>query len=632
MRTVFIHGEVEQYAEAKETLIERFGAWSVEGNSGDDDGAPAEDAGLLTALLDDKFVRDGLLAYWSGHELDRFLVEVAPRRLMSASDWSVVPRFLHRWVDFLDGTELLMSGGSSVPDLHRAIDKAAPAYLESMAEPAEWGPAKFWSTTMAEHGVDSEDDTAVKRFFDAVDDGAVEIDEETVDAIEARERLEPAPQPAYWLPPMPVQEGAEADVSATALLSGVRALLEWVGQGRKLTSTGEVATSDFEDLSSALDLREDRFRVVVLLEWAKHTHLIRAAGDRLVRTRISEPLLGQPELLWNRLWDSFVLLDDVFAEEFGGLDRFADGEAVFVHLVQNTLRMLASQSELLPLELLVSLTASSLVGESAEQDELAPEERTAVRGILRRVLEQWELMGVVRTCVCEDEEQVELVRSAVPEGVEPDDSTLVELLPLGVAAVRDSLVAMGFVVPAVEELAQYPAEVLTLAIRDCPPEAGEVVLSAWIEVRGRQSAGAELASLLARVDDPLVRLGALSVLDHLGPEGVDAVRGVRDDAVAGPAARMWLRDRVPEVEVTIRPGDEVAAMLDSMSVVVDEDVAAFLSELQATPTTDQIALVEQIARVPHSRSGGVLEVVAEGHPDSRVASVARRSLEKARGT
>lgn len=627
MRTVFIHGEVEQYAEAREALIERFGAWFAE-EDGDD---PTEEGVLIVPLLDDKFVRDGLLAYWSEHELDRFLVEVAPRRLAPASDWSMVPRFLHRWIDFLAGTGLLMSGVSSVPDLHRAIDEATPAYLESMANPAEWGPAKFWSTTMAEHGVDADDDTAVKRFFDAVDDGEVEVDDEIVDAIEARDRIEPVPQPAYWLPPMPVSDGPESGSSDIGVLTRVRALLEWVGQGRELAPTGEISESEFEDLSVMLGLREDRFQVAVLFEWAKHTYLIRAAGDRLVRTRISGPLLEQPELLWNRFWDSFVMLDDVFAEEFEGIEQFAEGEAVFLHLVQNTLRMLASQSALLPLELLVSLTVSSLVGESADRDVAGSAERAAVRGMLRRMLEQWELLGAVRTCVSEDEEQLALIRSTVPEDTEPDD-TLVELLPLGVGAARGSLAAMGFVVPTVEELAQYPAEVLVLTIQDCPPDAGEVVLSTWVERRGERAACAELASLLGRVDDPLVRLGALSVLDYLGPEGVEAVRGVRDDAVAGYAARMWLRDRVPDAEVTVLPGDEVASMVDSMSVAADEDVAAFLSELQGTPTTDQIALVEQIARVPHSRAGSVLEVVAEGHPDSRVASVARRSLEKVRSS
>lgn len=622
MRTVFIHGEIEQYCAAKEALIERFGAWSAGGEGG------ADDHVLLAPLLDDKLVRDGLIARWSEQDLERFLTGTVPRRL-TLSDWSMAPRLLHRWIDFLSDSDLLTPDHGPVAELHGAVDRATPAYLESMANPVEWGSAKFWSVAMLEHGVDAEDDTEVERFFAAVDSGDVEVDDETAEAVEARDELEPVAQPAYWLPPIPEPAGDGTGASGTEMVARIRGLLEWVGRGRELSATGEISDTEFRDLAAALGLQDDRFQVGILLEWATHAYLVRSTGDRLVRTQISEPLLEQPEVLCNRLWETFLLLEDVFTEEFGELERFAEGESVFLHLVQNTLRMLYSQAEPLPLELLVSLTISSLLNEQDRDPAgIGNGERAALRAMLRRMLRQWEWLGAVRTSVSDCTELAALIGSAVPQETDPDH-TVIELMPLGQEPARRSLEATGFVVPTVDGMARYPAEVLVLAVQECPPRAGEVAVSAWIDARGQQAACAELGSLLRTVDDPLVRLGALSALEHAGSDGVQAVRQLCEDAVAGPAARMWLRDRA-EAEVTTRPGDEVVSVLDSMSVAVDEDVRAFLSEFKESPTTDQIALVEQIARVPHCRADSVLEVVAEGHPDSRVASVARRSLEKVR--
>ncbi|RCW47079.1 hypothetical protein DFQ14_101423 [Halopolyspora algeriensis] len=628
MRTVFIHGEIEQYHSAKEALIERFGARSGDKAAGEDG---ADDRVLLTVLLDDKLVRDGLIARWSARDLERFLTETAPRKLI-LDDWSAVPGLLHRWVDFLAETDLPTSGHCPVSELHAVVDRATPEYLESMANPVEWGSAKFWSETMAEHGVDTDDDSAVERFFAAVDSGAVEVDEELVEAVEAREQLEPLPQPAYWLPPVPDLGGEDTDVSGAQVVAWMRGLLDWVGRGRKLAATGEVAGSELDELAADLGVADDGFQVGMLLEWATRAHLVRNTGERLVRTRISGPLLERPGVLCKRLWESFLLLEDVFLEEFEELEQLAVGESVFLHLVQGTLHVLHSRVDPLPLELLVSLTAESLLNEEGQEAvEIGTGERAALRDVLRRILRQWESLGVVRTSVDDRGETAALIGSAVPQDTEPDH-TVVELMPFGRECARHHLEALGFVVPTVDDMARHSAEVMVLAVQDCSPRTGERVISAWFEARGRQAACAELTALLRTVDDPLVRLGALSVLEHADSDGVHAVRQLCADTIAGPAVRMWLQERVADGEVAVQPGDAVMFALDSMSVAAEEDVEAFLSELRESATTDQIALLEQIARVPHSRASSVLEVIAGQHPDSRVASVARRSLEKVRGT
>lgn len=222
----------------------------------------------------------------------------------------------------------------------------------------------------------------------------------------------------------------------------------------------------------------------------------------------------------------------------------------------------------------------------------------------------------------------EVVGSLVPDGVSAD-SALVELLPLGLVGARRSLVSAGYVAPSMSEVGGFSAEVAVCVAARCPVEIGERVAASWVEARGGADAGVELAALLRRVDDPLVRSAAVSFLDSVGSDGVSAVRGLVDDPVAGPAARVWLRGHPDGDAAVLRPGDELLVELDSMVLAVEDGPGEFLEQLRLGSTTEQVAMVEEIAGAPHARKGVVLELIASGHPDARVSGVARRSLERA---
>jgi hypothetical protein len=623
MRTVFLHGEIEQCTAAKAELVDRFAKWCTERSIE----APAE---LAVFVLDERSVRDGLLARWSEQDVEQFLVEVVPRRLALDGSWSAVPEFLRLWIEFLADTGVLsMPAGISGAALHGAIDRAVPAYVEAMAEPREWGPAKFWAVTMAEHGVDADDEDAVDSFFADVDSGAVRIEEEVLDRIEERDDEEPVRQPAYWLPPMvvPDEVASAAEVADVSLLIRLRGLRTWLGSGREVLEDGELGEADREELAAELDV--DRFQVDVMVEWALLAGLVRVTGTRLVPTQVSGPLLEEPAVLWSRLWRIFPLLDEVFGAE--NFDEVSSGAEVFAELVQHALRTLYSQSDAVPLELLIDMTTSSLLQLADEKpDQVAAPDREEVRSMARRVVEQWVSMGLVRCFAAEDPARVAAIDEAVPAGVQAEH-TLVELAPWAVSEVRESLRDSGFLAPTVEEVVGYPAEVMVLTLPDSPPDVAKEVIAGWVGSRGEQAASAELAQLLARVDDPLVRLTALWLLERVGPSGVDAVAGLADDPVAGPAARVWLQSRGSSAAVVPQPDDELALSLDGMAVTAGEDASMFLEEFQQQPTTDQIAVVEQIPRTRHVGARTVLEVIVEGHPDERVVSVARRALDRMAG-
>jgi hypothetical protein len=620
MRTVFLCGETELYTETRGVLVKRFSTWCEQ--QGAD---PA--SMLLEFLLDDKLVRDGLLARWTERDLQRFLVEVVPRRLILDDRWSAIPKFLHQWLDFLDDAGLLMSAGASVRELHAAVDLAVPDYLAAMAEPAEWAPAKFWSVMMREHGVDPDDEEDVNRFLAAVDSGEVQVDEKVADDAEDREALEPLVAPAYWLPPVPPPDETvlAAEAPATAVVAKMRVVHEWLGEGRKVGETGELADSDLSELADMLAC--DRFEAEVLLAWAEYGDLIRRAGGRLVRRHISATLLEEPALLWTRLWQSFVLLDDVFGADDGELDPLGEGADIFLELVQAALRALCSRAGGVPLELVVDLTISGLLDD--EEHEAPSSARKAVRRMFSRVLDQWEALGVVRRFVATDSESVASIDAALPRGAEPDH-TVLEPRPLGRWAARGSLQAFGFVVPTVDEMVRYPAEVLVLAISDSSEDVAEEVAAAWLEHRGAPAASTELLALLRRLDEPAVRLGAFWMFGLMGADGIAAAQELREDPVTGAVARMWLRTRLTSDGVTLRPGDELMFLLDGMAVTAAEDADALLSEFRQQPTAEQIAMIDEIARSPHSRVSTVLRAIADGHPDERVANAALRSLGAAR--
>ncbi|WP_243790526.1 hypothetical protein [Saccharopolyspora gloriosae] len=600
MRTVFLHGDVDRFAATAAELSERFGA-------------RAEVPGLVDTLLRDKCARDGLLARWTTTDVTRLLTEVVPRHLVLPR-WSAVPELLHDWVDFLAAERLLMSGSAPVPALHAAIDRAAPEYLAAMADPAEWGPEKFWSLAAREHGVDLGSDGAFARFVESVDDGVVDLDRDLLRAIEERAEREGLPVPAYWLPPMRVPDESTPDTEAarTGIVARMAELHGWIGAGR--------GKDEFGDLAGALGCDLPAMRLT--LEWAVRVHLVRVVGDRVVRSAISGALLAEPGVLWTRLWQMFVLLDEVLDAEAEVLDGLLGGEDAFPEVVQAMLSALYTDTEAVPLEQVVSLVAHAL----AEDGAVEGETRAAVARVVVRVLDQWELMGMLRRHATELPELLERIEAFAPGG--EADHTVIELMPLGVWAAHGALREFGFIAPTLDEVVESPAEVVVLALPGSPPDVVEEVVAAWVGSRGRAAASLELAELLRRVDDPEVRLGALWLLEHTGDEGVAAVLDLREDPVCGPAARMWLRVRPNGQEVELRDGDELVVALDTMVVTAREDTAAFLADFRTHTTPDQLAVLDEITRTGDARADLVLGVVAAEHPDERVSKAAKRCLNR----
>lgn len=565
MRTAFIHGETNLFEATRIELVTLF-------TQEHPDEVSAE---LAMLLLRDKYAQDGLLAHWSEADVVRFVAKTAPRKALLRNNWAALPEFVHNWLDFLAEQELLT--GDPLDALHAAVDTAAPQYLAGMADPSEWGTEKFWRTAMIERGVDENDVDEVAEFATRVENGETGIDDELADRLDADDETE---DEALWLPPVQLTaDEPHREIAAGApIIRQVTAAVEWA------ESNGDPTEAD--DLVEALG---DNATADLVLEWCERTGLLRMSDERIVPTLIAAPILEEPEVLWTRLWQRFVLIEDAFQEQLEDVDEDALPE-----IVQTLLSVLYAATEPVPIEALVDFAGGALELEDPE----------ALDPVVRTIVTQWIAMDAVH--------------------VADEDGQLLEMRPAGQWAARESLRAFGFRVPTVDELRTAPAELIALLFAESPPQTQRVLSERWISHRGAQRAASELAVLLDRVDEPEIRLAALAILEFAGEEGIAAARGLTENEHCGAAVRMWLQ-AAAGIEIA-KPGDEFAVTLDGMAATLKDDLEEFIQDFSGQPAEDQLALINEMAEVNNSSANILLHALAGYHPDEKVGAAAHAAL------
>ncbi|MFD8720330.1 plasmid pRiA4b ORF-3 family protein [Streptomyces sp. NPDC059629] len=113
--------------------------------------------------------------------------------------------------------------------------------------------------------------------------------------------------------------------TAGATVEQVRALVGWVGAGRKLTQTGRVTLADARALVEVLDTgdrmdpvigdrtfktksSEELYHLTLLVEWAKAARLLRTAAGRLLPVKRNAKLLDHPDELRGALFSALPLI------------------------------------------------------------------------------------------------------------------------------------------------------------------------------------------------------------------------------------------------------------------------------------------------------------------------------------
>lgn len=515
MRLVFTPEDGDAREQAQDELLNRFVTW-----------ARRQERSIqplaVQVALDVKGEHDGMLGRWTASMLTDVLVDWFPRKVtLPEADLPDIPPTLHAWIDFLHDTRLLDAKSDPTDALHAGIDAAVDEYRAGMADPSRYDLGKFWTMTMLDHGVDLDDEKQRDAFVADLQAGEINVDMAIPRQIAERTTDQALDgQPTPQLPPVRLADTATlTDAAGTApMIERMRGLVDWLGDGRKLTATGQLTLADARTVVETLHtgdtinpvIGDSTFRtkssselygVRLLLAWARATRVVRVVKGRLLPVKSATKVLRDPLTLWERALEAFGKLRDPICVGGYGPSLVA---AEFDDVTTTLLAALYTADGSVPRTALAEMIWDTigdmyLLGETEHERELT---RSSLRGDLRHLLDALEELGAVRQADATDPELVEQLTEADPNAslIGPD-VTLVELTELGRWGANRRMRALGWHAPLVEDLADETAEVLIAALTELDEALADEAVDAWLAVRPGERAEAELAELAERTDD-----------------------------------------------------------------------------------------------------------------------------------
>jgi hypothetical protein len=625
--------EDEEVAKQREELLERFAAFT-ERHGADDE------VGMAGALLDYKWQdADGDLRSWTADDLRDFLLEWCPRRLaLPDADVSKAVPGVRGFLGFLEQAGLLDPDSDPPQTLEATLDWIAPRFAEAMADPSRFGPAKSVASALQAGGVDLQDRGAVDRFLSGFQ-------------LPPEIRLPELQAPEFPPVQLPLLQELRAAAAGTPTVGRLQALVDWVGEGRKLTKGGNLTVADGKQLAGLLGLvdpdrlaglrvrsSQDIAGLELLLGWARQLRLVRVHTGRLVPVKQHRYLLDDPLELLGRAADERPLLDaavpltDLVGSAFpGGLDEA---------LVDLLALLYAPDEPVSPADL------ASHFWEEHMQPRMLDE---AVGGHG----ELWRLATAVETTQLLSHLQGLGLVESVPEPAAADvtgdvteesgsvaDAFLaglaklpVRLTPLGTWRANVLLRAAGAVAPVIGELAGADAAGLLEGVAGYDEQACRAELRAWCQARG-DAAAPELAGYLRAAPGFEQRMLAFAGLQEAGPGAEAEVRAMLADPALRPHAQIWLAQNGLEEEGSLDPASAVLLMAETLAATLDADgPAALVEQLEELgPPDEQAAVLGDLwrARTPHAAA--VLEAIGKAHPSAKVAKAARKAAFKLRSS
>ncbi len=555
-----------------------------------------------------------------------FLLTHAPRALsIDARDAAVLPDSLRVLIDYLHETGLADPGGDPRSDIDAAITESLPEFASAMADPRNFGLAKYWAMTAISNGVDAGDAGAMNDFIEQVQAGRVEYDPELLTHISTRHAIDGGGGQQRAVAQLPVLLPDEAALALAAERSPIvvqlRALAEWVGDGRALTATGNLRLADARTLVRLLDTGDDVDPVVGdqvfrtrssadlprltrLLELAKKIRVLRVVKGKLVRVAKAAPLLRDASALWTAAFDVWPELDLLSVTHGWAFAHTRMLDEILDELLPDLLNTLYGLPTAMPVVHLTEGAWAACTEIFVLDDPRTSEQlRVGVITDVRRLLDELAELGAVSftrgrpdPMFHADLEQADdapslppeslaRLRAAVAPGV--DSVELVALTPLATRAVMAGLRRDGRYAPLVGELADAePAQLLGMLAEHYSAETAEVEIAGWLAAHGGSSAGTEL--LLDGVRDCPFRGRAAAMLEVLAdsvPDRSAFLNGLRGDRWLGPLAVQLLlaADEITHAELSDEEG--VRGMAEQFIQVLEghgpEAAAGSLAELPA---------------------------------------------------
>jgi len=501
-------------------------------------------------------------------------------------------------------------------------DEEAVAEREALLDPSLFGPAKAMLATMQAEGVDLGDpDTADPPEF----------------------------PPVELLPREQLREAAAATPTGRRL----RALVEWVGDGRRLTANGNLTVADGKELAGLLGLVDpDRLagmrvrssREIAGLElvvaWAEELRLVRVRNARLVPVQRYRHLLDDPLELLSGAADVLPSL----------------GHAVpLMGLVESAFPGGLAEALLDLLSLLYQPEGPVSLGDLADHLWWEHVEARILDSLAASQVELWRLATAVETTRLLSQLQgLGMVENAgeggpaaggITAGLDDEPGTTTEaylsalarlplrLTPLGTWRANVLLRALGAVVPVVGELAGEDAAALITGVAGYDERAYRAELRAWCAERG-DAAARELAGYIRAASGFEQRMLAFAGLQEAGPAAEAEARAMLPDAALRPHAQLWLVENGFEDERSLDPTSATLLMTETLASILDTDGPAGLVEHleQLGPPGEQAVVLGDLWRAQTPRAFAVLEAVGKAHPSASVAKAARKAAFKLRSS
>lgn len=579
MRTYFEPEDAEAFEAAKDLLTRRCVAWATgQGHS--------VDPFVLAAVLDFRhYSIDGRLGYWTTGLVKQFLLSHAPRSLsIAVRDAGGLPETLRLFVRYLFAVGLADPTGDPLADTEAAITKAEDEFSAAMADERNFGMAKFWVMTATRHGVDPTDGRAMNRFFDDARAGRVDYDDDVLAHIAARHAEDGGGRPERAVAQLPVSLPAENELAAVAehtpIVLRLRALVGWVGDGRALTTTGNIKLGDARELVTLLDTgdildpligeRVSRTKsstelpgLTSLVELAKAVRLVRVVKNRLVRVAKAAPLLRDGLALWTAAFDALPARDLLVRSRSWVAEHTRILDSILDDVLPDVLNTVYGLPEPMPVIRLAESVWAACT-EAFYLDALDPTAvtrwREGVGADLRRVLGELAEFGAVEVTVAQPDPMYRAdldlqepsplspdTRDRLRAALAPDAGPveLVSLTPLATRAVCARLRRAGRYAPLVGELSEAePAQLLGMISEHYSPETATSEIAAWLAAHGGRERG--LPRLLDGVRGCPFRTRAAVMLDVLARSVPDPGRAARGPATGpdrGAHAARRRRDR-----------------------------------------------------------------------------------------
>ena len=622
MRTCFEIDENDQYIAARSLLVRRCAAWARRR------AVPCRPE-LVQAALDARhYSVDGRLTFWTPVLVERYLLDWLPHQgIAGAEVLADAPAVLGTMLTFLSETGLRDPRGALLSTNLSTIAATADRYHAVLAD-----------------GAPSEASGTERSRWSRNIDGRVQVDQAVMDNL-SREGFRAAAlgderMPAQSPVTLPPHSLLVTTAAAAPAVRRLVAVWEWTGEnGHPLDEAGLPTVAARRRLAARLrHVATDATPadVELYLDWAKRVRLIRRYRGRLVRVRLSAPLLDDPISLWTRaLWSVSGLTDRLVTARTPLVPVF-DG------IVGDILPSLYSLPWPMPTSRIAETVWRVGCGDVLDIDALPSEERdTLHRSMSADLTGMWSLLSDLKAVevtigpvapewtadLTEDDGAMspfdpDTTSRLLDEYADP--TRLVALTPLATAVVRDRMLSEGREAALVGELARADAaEMLGVVTQHYPAEERRAEITGWLVANDRES---EWLLDVVRTEPLRSRSAAmLAAIAEVDTAGVKLLRRMRSDPVLGPTALVsMLESGVLElIDLTDRERQLVTAE-SSLRLLEVEGPAVLIDGLGELPEPDARMVLHRILTSGHHDLQGMAEfrrLVAE--PMSR-RDVSRR--------